>query len=93
MIKKIKKRLPIQGLGIFVLLIVISGCVNASPEKNVSPAPREIVCKEPRRTMCTKEYRPVCGYFADGTCKTFSNACTACSHKEVVSYTSGPCLK
>lgn len=73
---------------------IISGCALADQEQ---PAPSEntvtVVCKDPRPTICTREYRPVCGHFADGTVKTFSNACSACGNKEVVGYTHGACSK
>ncbi len=58
-----------------------------------APEQEAIVCKAPRPEMCTREYRPVCGLFADGTFKTFGNACTACSNENVVRYIPGPCPK
>ena len=50
-----------------------------------------IQCEEPRPEMCTQEYVPVCGKLIDGSLKTYSNGCSACSDKKVVGYTSGPC--
>ncbi|WP_321492707.1 hypothetical protein [uncultured Desulfobacter sp.] len=75
-----------------MIVSVSSGCAGAS-RKQSEPPGNFVVCKEPRLSMCTKEYRPVCGHFADGTVKTFSNACTACSNKKVVGFSYGPCSK
>lgn len=80
------------SISAFVIVSVISGCVGASQKQPVPPEDT-IVCKEPRPTMCTMEYLPVCGYVADGTVRTFSNSCTACSNKNVVSFTHGACSK
>ena len=48
-------------------------------------------CKEPRPQMCTREYRPVCAKRADGSMKTYSNGCTACTDPKVVGYYQGAC--
>nr|WP_320192965.1 hypothetical protein [uncultured Desulfobacter sp.] len=76
----------------FVMISAGSGCMGASRNQPNLPE-NAIVCEEPRHTICTMDYRPVCGYFADGTVKTFSNGCTACSNKNVVGFTHGPCSK
>ncbi|WP_320045502.1 hypothetical protein [uncultured Desulfobacter sp.] len=73
----------------FVMIWAVSGCMGA-PQNLPENA---VVCEEPRHTICTMDYRPVCGYFADGTVKIFSNGCTACSNKNVVGFTHGPCSK
>ncbi|WP_020588746.1 hypothetical protein [Desulfobacter curvatus] len=77
----------------FVIVSISSGCVDAAQKKQSGPNENMVVCKEPRHDICTKEYRPVCGHFSDGTVKTFSNPCTACSNKNVVGFTHGPCSK
>ncbi len=59
-------------------------------------------CSDPRREMCTREYRPVCAEVDTGVrcikapCpstekKTYSNACTACADKKVMSHRPGAC--
>lgn len=73
-----------------VIALAVSGCVGAAQNKFGLPE-NAVVCEEPRHTMCTMEYLPVCGHFSDGTVKTFSNACTACSNKNVVGFTQGAC--
>jgi len=49
------------------------------------------VCTEPRPQMCTRDYRPVCAQLSDGTFKTYSNGCTACSDISVTGYRKGAC--
>jgi len=78
------------SLSAFVIICLISGCVGAA-QKQHGPSENMIACKGPRRSMCTMEYRPVCGHFSDGSVKTFSNPCTACSNENVVGFTHGPC--
>ena len=51
------------------------------------------MCKEPRPQICTQDYRPVCGQLMDGSFKTYSNGCSACSNKKVKGYREGPCDK
>ena len=48
-------------------------------------------CPEVRPEMCTMEYDPVCGRLSDGSLKTYSNACNACSDQQVSSYDPGEC--
>jgi len=48
-------------------------------------------CTEPRPEICTMDYTPVCGIHTDGSSKTYSNACSACSNKEVVGYNKDVC--
>ncbi len=48
-------------------------------------------CKDPRPEVCTREYVPVCGRLAGGARKTYGNACTACSDRQVMDYTPGEC--
>jgi len=50
-------------------------------------------CPEPRPQMCTREYRPVCAKLDDGSMKTYSNGCTACTDPKVVGYYQGACEK
>ncbi len=48
-------------------------------------------CADPRPQMCTKDYRPACGLLRDGTRKTYSNACSACSDPQVMTQGAGAC--
>ncbi len=52
-----------------------------------------VVCTADTRKggICTREYRPVCGTLGDGTTRTFSNKCVACSDEKVASYVEGQC--
>ncbi|MCK5122521.1 MAG: DUF4136 domain-containing protein [Methylococcales bacterium] len=50
-----------------------------------------ISCSDPRPEICTMDYQPVCGFDLDNNIKTYSNACTACSDKEVVKYIKNKC--
>jgi hypothetical protein len=49
------------------------------------------VCTDPRPQICTMDYRPVCGERNDGSLKTYSNGCNACSDRSVVGYVEGDC--
>jgi alkaline phosphatase D len=48
-------------------------------------------CPEPRPQVCTREYRPVCAQLRDGSFKTYSNGCSACSDPAVTGYREGAC--
>lgn len=48
-------------------------------------------CVEPRPEVCTMQYDPVCGKMTDGSSKTYSNACVACSDHLVTGYLKGAC--
>ncbi len=77
----------------FVLLglsLLCFGCVTSSNSKTVQGGIR---CTEPRPQMCTMDFRPVCGVSADGTLKTYSNACGACSHAQVIAWREGDCTE
>jgi len=50
-----------------------------------------VACKEPHPQICTQDYRPVCGQLKDGSFKTYSNGCSACSDKNVKGYRDGAC--
>jgi hypothetical protein len=41
--------------------------------------------------VCTAHYDPVCGALGDGTYKTYSNACSACSDAAVTGHRPGAC--
>lgn len=44
-----------------------------------------------RTNICTREYSPVCGKLSDGTRKTYSNKCVACSDQAVLGFSAGAC--
>ena len=69
-----------------------TGCT-ATPESTDDGEPRaaEVLCTDPRPEICAMDYTPVCGQLDDGTEKTFSNGCSACSDRAVVSYRPGAC--
>jgi len=48
-------------------------------------------CPEQRAMMCTMDYTPVCALNKDKSVKTYSNACTACADKNIISYVEGKC--
>jgi len=72
---------------------------NAGSTIQVDTLPNNYVeCTDPRPEVCTREYRPVCARKDNGIrcvttpCPstdlvTASNACTACSDKDVLGYT------
>jgi hypothetical protein len=54
--------------------------------------PKEMVtCTEPRPQVCTQDYRPVCAMLQDGSFKTYSNGCNACSDPAISGYCKGAC--
>ena len=46
-------------------------------------------CPEPRPQICTMDYRPVCATLQDGSVKTYSNGCSACTDPAVTGYQEG----
>ena len=75
-------------IGLFCIMTL--GCVSVS-EKGSHQSDTFVTCTEPRPEMCTQEYVPVCGYLVDGSQKTYSNACSACSDKKTIKYLTTPC--
>ena len=74
---------PAAGPLFGVLILCLNGCAAES-------APQEI-CTEPRPQICTQQYDPVCGLRDDGTRKTYSNGCTACTDTTVTGWNPGEC--
>ena len=74
---------------LFITYLLIAAC--ASTQQPHSEKMGTIECPELRPEMCTMDYNPVCGYLSDGTFKTSSNGCNACTDPEVVSYSEGEC--
>ena len=78
------------GLVMATLFLAATTIGCSSTLKNAQTNPG-IACESPRPQVCTMDYTPVCGERSDTSQKTYSNACTACSHKDVVSYRPGTC--
>ena len=73
-----------------LLAVLLVGCANSSPAMK-AVADGAQVCEDPRPQICTMDYRLVCGNLADGSRKTYSNGCGACSDAAVVSWTDSAC--
>ncbi len=73
-------------LGTGLLLTGLAGC---KPTDTIPES--ALVCKEPRTHMCTRDYRPACGFSSSTDAKTYSNACTACTHSKVKWVVEGSC--
>ena len=70
--------------------MALGGCASGAKEP-MAAAPGATVCEEPRPEVCTMDYRPVCGTLADGSVKTYSNGCGACSDAAVTSWVENAC--
>ena len=74
-------------LYILALLVICSMVVPAFadgyPEEGLPESGGAIealtICHELRPQICTMDYQPVCAKLEDGTFKTYSNGCTACT--------------
>ncbi len=73
--------------------IMTIGCISGSNNTSGISSSEDnfIHCGEKRPEICTTEYVPVCAELDDGNLKTYSNACSACSDKEVVKYQVNSC--
>ena len=87
--------------------VIIAGWVALftidAPAREVPQEQEEVVakftCPEVRPEICTADYIPVCADVqvqcittpCDPIPQTFSNACTACSNQNVLSYSEGAC--
>lgn len=79
-------------LVLFAVLMINIGCTSTIDKAENQSKPELLTqCTEPRPEICTMEYDPVCATHEDGSSKTYSTGCTACSHKEVMGYNSGEC--
>lgn len=73
---------------IIALSLLFSAC---SSQQKIIPSFTQ-ACPEIRSEMCTFDFRPVCGFNDDGSKKTYSNACVACSTTtSVQGYDLGEC--
>ena len=81
-------------IAFFVLaLISLMGCAAIKYEQMDSETENknQTICTDPRPELCTMDYRPVCGERNDGSHKTYSNGCNACSDHEVIGFIEGEC--
>jgi len=78
-----------------ILLMVFSLVPAFAAQQSDEPKSenKQTICTDPRPQVCTMDYRPVCGERKDGSRKTYSNGCTACSDHEVIGYIEGECKK
>lgn len=81
------------GLLFCLFSLMITGCISGSNNTSGISSPKDgfINCGEKRPEICTMEYVPVCSELADGSLKTFSNGCSACSDQNVVRYQDNAC--
>ncbi len=75
-------------MGLFAGIMLTFSNVSADSVEDVS---QRTVCPDTRPMMCTMDYTPVCGTSGDGSTKTYSNGCGACSNPKVVSYVPQAC--
>ena len=75
---------------ILLILIIATGCTSVSNTNNAKDE-KILSCPEQRPDMCTMQYEPVCAYLVNSSQRTFSNACNACSDKNVSGYKPGQC--
>lgn len=73
-----------------IIVILFTGLLIGCQAKPSIP-PEAQHCESPRPQVCTMDYRPACGFSSENMNKTFSNACNACSHKEVLWVVAGEC--
>lgn len=78
------------ALALLFAVATAPACAQQTPPAPPAPA-GQVTCTMPRPQVCTKEFRPVCGTRADGTRRTYGNACDACADANVVSHVPGPC--
>ncbi len=79
-----------KNIWIVAGFLALGACASSSPDKSMPPAGATL-CEDPRPQVCTMDYRPVCGTHQDGSVKTYSNGCGACSNPEVTFWTEGAC--
>ncbi len=83
--------------GLFLLItvmttVMVSGCTSNPASNEPADATAGLsVCPEERAQMCTMQYDPVCGVLEDGSKRTFSSDCVACSNPSVAGYEKGAC--
>jgi hypothetical protein len=86
--RAMKLSIPKKSI-IVVTILFVSAC--GSTQQPHSVEMKSTKCPELRPELCTMDYNPVCGNLPDGTFKTYSNGCNACSDQKVTSYSQGEC--
>jgi len=82
----------VNGVAVVADGALLENAAPGKPIRRVAAAKAEAVnCPEVRPEMCTMDYNPVCGSLSDGSFKTYSNGCNACSDQNVNSYKPGEC--
>ena len=71
---------------ICLVAILSAGCSTGA-----TPEPELNICNDPRPEICTQEYNPVCATLDDGSKKTYSTGCSACSDAQVNGWLPGEC--
>ena len=92
------------AVALVVLALTAAGCNNNDAAQATTDGPVDTpeapqdalsadltACTDPRPEMCTMDYNPVCGMHADGSRKTYSNGCSACTNAAVVGWSAGAC--
>ncbi|MGI9227211.1 MAG: hypothetical protein ACR2PU_00310 [Gammaproteobacteria bacterium] len=74
----------------FILTLFVVPCLTSCDTSSDNET-LDTMCSEPRPEVCTMEHDPVCGYKSDGTSKTYSNGCSACTEIEIIGYKNGEC--
>ena len=82
--------IPAPLLASLATAIFLGACASTDADKKPRAADATI-CQDPRPQVCTMDYRPVCGTLTDGSMKTYSNGCGACSDIEVISWVENAC--
>ena len=77
--------------GFFSLVTIDCALVSNNASPSGGPTADFIRCEEPRPEACAQTYVPVCGELTDGSRRTYSNACSACSDTNVAGYRLDPC--
>jgi hypothetical protein len=70
-------------------ILLVAAC--GSTQQPVTLKMETFKCPEVRPEICTMDYNPVCGISSDGSFKTYSNSCNACTDPKVTSYYLGVC--
>ncbi len=83
-------QMSLRNLFLAACCFALGACANSASEK-VVPAAGATICKNPRPQVCTMDYRPVCATFKDGSAKTYSNGCGACTDTNVTFWVEDAC--
>jgi hypothetical protein len=85
------KYFPMTSIATLLMITALQACSIATPHVDNENNNEEVVCTEPRPEVCTMDYQPVCASLENGSRKTYSNGCNACSDLAIISYHDGTC--